>query len=98
MGKVRWTEEAVHWMEQIHDYIARDNPQAAQRVVLGIYENAESLSEFPERGYKYHGLTDRNIRIILFKHNRIAYLVSHDRDVTILGVYHGSLDISRYLA
>jgi plasmid stabilization system protein ParE len=97
MGKVRWTEEAAHWLEKIHDYIARNNPRAARQVALGIYESAESLSEFPERGYKYHGQTDRNIRIVLFKHYRIAYLVSQEQDVTILGIYHGALNIEQYL-
>lgn len=30
--------EAAAWMEEIHEYIARDNAGAASRVVRGIYE------------------------------------------------------------
>jgi len=36
MAEVAWTEEACRWLEDIFEYIAQDNPQAASRVVLGI--------------------------------------------------------------
>ena len=38
MAKIIWTEEAVRWMKDIHDYITLDNPNAAQRVVTGMYK------------------------------------------------------------
>jgi plasmid stabilization system protein ParE len=34
--------------------------------------------------------------ILLYGHYRIAYLVKDDRNVDIFGVFHGSLDITRY--
>lgn len=37
------------------------------------------------------------IRILLYGHYRIAYLVTETRDVQLLGIYHGALDIDRYL-
>ena len=60
MGKVRWTEEAARWLKEVHDYIAEDNPDAAQRTARGIYNKAQELSSFPERGYRFqsaHGGT-----------------------------------------
>jgi toxin ParE1/3/4 len=51
MGEVRWTAEAEHWLRDIHDYIAQDNPAAAQRTVRGIAEKAKLLASFPEIGY-----------------------------------------------
>jgi toxin ParE1/3/4 len=51
MAEIRWTEEAAIWLEDIHKYIAKDNSQAPARVVEGIYEKAQILSEFPEIGY-----------------------------------------------
>jgi toxin ParE1/3/4 len=97
MGKIRWTRESEHWLREIHDYIAADNPAAALRTVQGIYEKAESLARFPERGYRYHDQPDSNVRILLYGHYRIAYLVKENRNVEILGVFHGALDISKYL-
>jgi plasmid stabilization system protein ParE len=38
MAEIRWTEEAANWLNDIHQYIARDNPIAAGKVVAGIYE------------------------------------------------------------
>jgi toxin ParE1/3/4 len=40
---------------------------------------------------------DGEIRILLYGHYRIAYLLKKDKRVEILGVFHGSLDIDRYL-
>jgi plasmid stabilization system protein ParE len=93
---VRWTAEAESWLREIHDYIARDNPDAAFRTVQGIYEKAEILKQFPEIGYRYQGRADPPVRILLYGHYRIAYLVKAD-GVEILGVFHGALDIERLL-
>lgn len=98
MGQIRWTLESQNWLREIHDFIARDNPTAALRTVQGIIEKAETLSKFPERGYRFHGRSKEHIRILLYGHYRIAYRVREDGDITILGVFHGALDITRYLS
>ncbi|HSS78720.1 MAG TPA: type II toxin-antitoxin system RelE/ParE family toxin [Thermoanaerobaculia bacterium] len=97
MGKIKWTQESERWLREIHDYIAVDNPAAALRTVQGIYEKAESLARFPERGYRYHDQADSKVRILLYGHYRIAYLIKENRDIEILGVFHGALDITRFL-
>jgi toxin ParE1/3/4 len=97
MGQIRWTLEAERWLQEIHDYIAQDNPAAALRTVQEIAERAETLTRFPERGYRHHERSEKHIRILLYGHYRIAYLLQ-DEDVTILGVFHGALDIDRYLS
>lgn len=97
MAEIRWTEEAHRWLRDIFDYIATDNPDAAQKVVAGIYEKAQVLRQFPEIGYKYRSETDGQIRILLYGHYRIAYLIKVGNQIDILGVFHGALDIDRYL-
>ena len=42
MGQVRWTEEAARWLREIHDYVAEDARDHAQRVAREIYDHAES--------------------------------------------------------
>ncbi|MDM8524285.1 hypothetical protein QUF80_13025 [Desulfococcaceae bacterium HSG8] len=37
MAEINWTAEAELWLKDIYDYIARDKPGAATRVVSGIY-------------------------------------------------------------
>ena len=97
MGKINWTAEAEKWLEDIYEYIARDNSPAAQNTVLGIYEKAQILSRFPEVGYRYEQPLQREIRILLYGHYRIAYLIKPNKDIEILGVFHGALDIEKYL-
>jgi len=88
MAEIRWTVEAETWLKDIYDYIAQDNPSAAAGVVEGIYEKAQLLKNYPEIGYNYRSEPEGEIRILLYGHYRIAYL---------LGVFHGALDIDRYL-
>jgi plasmid stabilization system protein ParE len=94
MAKLVWTEEAVRWLENIFEYIAEDNPQAATETVQGIYDRTQALIDFPEMGQRYQG-SKRNVRILLYGHYRIAHLVKPE-SIEILGVFHGALDIGRY--
>ncbi len=95
MATIAWTDESRRWLEDIFEYIAADNPEAAVRTVQGIYERAQVLATFPEIGHCYHA-SPRNVRILLYGHYRIAYLVKDDGNIDVLGVFHGSLDITRY--
>lgn len=85
------------WLRNIYDYIAIDNPPAAARTVVGIFRKAQLLTDHPEIGYKYEALGEREIRILLYGHYRIAYLIKPDNNIDILGIFHGSLNIERYL-
>ena len=95
MAKITWTAEAQRWLEDILDYISVDNPTAAAQTVNGIYERTQVLADFPEMGHRYWA-SSRHVRILLYGHYRIAYLIKDDGNVDVLGVFHGSLDISKY--
>ena len=97
MAEIRWTEEAIRWLHDIHDYIAEDSPSAAQKVVTGIYEKTQVLQDFPEIGHRYRNEPEGEIRLLLYGHYRIAYLLRSQATVDILGVFHGALDLERYL-
>ena len=98
MAKIGWTAEARLWLRDIHDYIAAENPAAAERVVLAIHDSVRVLKEHPRLGQRYHYVTDREVRILHHSHYRIAYLIREETgDVDILGVFHGALPIERYL-
>ncbi len=96
MGQINWTFEAERWLRDIYNYIAADDPAAATRVIEGLYDKAQILSQFPELGYRYDRHPELHIRILLHGHYRIAYLIKLDGDIDILGVFHGALDIGRY--
>ena len=95
MAEIAWTLEAQRWLDDIFEYIAADNPQAAARTVQGIYERAQDLRRFPQFGSRY-AASSRHVRVLLYGHYRIAYLIKDDGNIDILGVFHGALDIARY--
>jgi len=94
---INWTREAELWLHDIYEYISQDNPFAAAEVVTGIYQRAQVLISHPDIGHRYEGAPDRDIRILFYGHYRIAYLTKRDGDIDILGVFHGAMQISRYL-
>ena len=97
MVNINWTNEAEFWLKDIHDYIAQDNPRIAKKVVNEIYQKVQILKSFSQIGYPYENDEDKEIRILLFGHYRIAYLIKDKNSIDILGVFHGTLAIERYL-
>ena len=95
MAEISWTDEAQRWLTDIFEYIATDNPQAAARTVQGIYDRAQDLKRFPELGSRYTA-SSRHVRVLLYGHYRIAYLIKDNGNIDVLGVFHGALDITRY--
>lgn len=95
MATITWTAEAQHWLEDIFEYIGGDNPAAAAETAQGIYDKTQSLAEFPLLGHRY-APSHRHVRILLYGHYRVAYLVESDNNIVVLGVFHGALDISKY--
>ena len=96
MAEIRWTAEAERWLDDIFHYIASDSQDAAYRTVVGIYDIVQKLARFPEMGYVYF-VPGRRVRILLHGHYRIAYLIKDSEDIDILGVFHGAMEIDRYL-
>ena len=95
MAEIVWTLEAARCLEDVHDYIAADSPAAARKVVSGIYEKIQLLQTHPRLGQRYEPISDREIREILYY--RIAYVLQKEERVEILGIFHGAMDIERYL-
>jgi len=92
-----WTPEARSWLQDIHQYIARDSPASAYKVVRGIFDKANLLLETPEIGYRPDTRKYPGVRIVLYGHYRIAYVQQPNGDIGILGVFHGALDLKRHL-
>ncbi|MDP2821890.1 MAG: type II toxin-antitoxin system RelE/ParE family toxin [Sulfuritalea sp.] len=48
--RLRWTPPARDHLAEIHDYIARDNPAAAGRVIGQVRKDADLLKDNPGMG------------------------------------------------
>ena len=97
MAKIIWTSESERWLKDIFDYISEDNQEAAIKVVEGIYNKTQVLLEHPKIGYIYEYEVEEEIRILLYGHYRITYLINKDKNIVVLGVFHGALKIENYL-
>lgn len=97
MAKITWTSEAERWLKDIYEFIAVDNKAAADSVINGIYNKAQVLLKHPAIGYKYEHESEEEIRILLYGHYRITYVVKQNQQIVVLGVFHGALQIENYL-
>jgi Plasmid stabilisation system protein. len=74
MASLRWTTEALEWLEDIYRYIAADNRSAAVTVMAGIVAKAELLRDFPDIGTRLRVVPEGEVRMVLYGHYRIADL------------------------
>lgn len=81
-------------VSEIARYIARDNPDAAERWVNELFDSVERLAEFPESGRVVPEVGVRRIREVIFGAYRVIYSVKDK--IEILTVRRGSqlLDVS----
>jgi toxin ParE1/3/4 len=93
---INWTHESEIWLRDIYNYIAVDDPDAAARTITRIYEKAQLLRTHPRLGHRYEPEQSREVRILLYEHYRITYLIKPSGDIDVLGVFHGALDIDQY--
>ncbi len=49
-------------LDIIHDFIAEDNPRAADRVIAEILAAIRALVPFPDQGHRRTDLTSRQLR------------------------------------
>lgn len=97
MGQIRWSIEAYDWLKNVRDYIAKDKPVIAQKLAKGIIEKINLLREFPEIGYRLSTAAGKQVRVLLYGHYRIVYQINPDKDINLLGIFHGALDLKKHL-
>ena len=73
MAKVVWTEGALHDLDEIADYIAEDNPDAANRLVRRVFDRVELLETFPEIGRWVPEFPERVHRELVVPPCRVVY-------------------------
>ena len=73
MAEIVWTEPALSDLDAIADFIALDNPPAAQNLVLKVFQHVEILSDHPEIGSKPAELEGWHYRQIVEPPVRVLY-------------------------
>jgi len=86
--KMFWTKEALLRLQDIEEYVSRDNSIVAIEFVDKLISLAETLIDNPGKGRIVPELSLGNIRELLHKNYRIVYLVKKS-SVDILTVFEG---------
>lgn len=83
-----WTDRATTDLEEIGQYIALDDPVAAERWVEVLLATAQRAGELPFSGRRVPEIGRDDIREVLSRSYRIIYRILVDR-VEVLTVFEG---------
>ena len=89
MTRVRWTEQAVAYLQAIRQYIERDSPHYGRVVPERLFNATLRLELFPRSGRVVPDLEREDVRELIVGEYRIVYLVEPDA-VTLLTVFRSS--------
>jgi plasmid stabilization system protein ParE len=95
VATVNWTLPALHDLQEIWAFIARDSDQAADSVRLRILNATATLFDFPLLGRVLpEGDSERTREVIVGSYRVIYELISED-EIEVFAVIHGarSLDL-----
>ncbi len=85
--RIKWVRLALNDLEDLTEYIAQDNPDAAKRLVERIWEATQMLKDNPEIGRPGRIVGTRELVI-----GETSYLVPYrvkNNVIQILRVFHG---------
>jgi toxin ParE1/3/4 len=93
--KLVWSRRAVQHLAEIRSYIAKDNPQAAQRVAARILESVDLLAGGPHIGRSGRVIGTREL-VVSGTPYVIPYRVKEGR-LELIAVFHGKQEWPRRL-
>ena len=86
--KIIWSPLAIERVSEIGQYIAQDNPTAAESWIEAIFDKVGQLEFMPEVGRIVPEIHQNDFRELLYGNYRIIYRVGGEQ-VSILTVRHG---------
>jgi len=84
--KVEFSPTALLDLEDIAEYIAEDNPAAAEEWVLKLVEAAEKVPSHPRSGRTVPEVDDPNIREIIVGKYRVIYRLDPKRLLVLTAI------------
>jgi plasmid stabilization system protein ParE len=89
VSRVIWSPQALHDLESIRDFIARDSPLYAGLVIQRLVASVERLGAFPKSGRVVPELGRSDVREVIQPPFRIVYRLSGD-GVEVATVFRSS--------
>jgi toxin ParE1/3/4 len=93
MARLIWTEPAITDLEVIAEYIALDNPDAANALVSKVFNIVDRLKLFPKSGSIPPEIRHLPYRQVVVPPCRIFYRVS-GADIFVVFVLRGEQDLT----
>lgn len=85
--RVNWTAQALRRLQQLHDYLAKDQPLNARRFVDKLTQRTAELAEQPQTGLRVPKYAREDVRQVFEGDYRIVYRILSDR-IDIVTVRH----------
>jgi plasmid stabilization system protein ParE len=83
-----FTQKPTKTLNEIWEYIAADNIEAADRIVEEVFAAISSLVAFPNQGFKRTDLTSRPLRFHTVRNYVIVY-APDEQPLLVIAVLHG---------
>ena len=93
--RVVWTRSARRHLDEIAEFVARDSPDGARRVVEQALAAAGSLETLSDRGRVVPERADPAIREVFVYRYRLIYRTVGDT-VAVIAFIHGARDFERW--
>jgi toxin ParE1/3/4 len=89
---VHWTASAIQQLRAIHDYIAQNSPDYAQRMVDRLTRRSEQIALFPMSGRTVPEYEAPQVREVIEGPYRIIYHIKPNQ-IDVVAVIHGAQQI-----
>ena len=94
MVEIKWSEQAIHDIDQIADYISKDSYLYAQNVVDRIFNIESVLKLHPKIGKPVKEFKRIALKEIVEGNYRIIYKLISINEIHIITVHHGAKKLS----
>lgn len=92
MAKIIWSDLAIEYLKSIYDYIVKDSPQYASKMIDQILNRVYQLESFPNSDRVVPEFKQENLRELIINNYRIVYLVD-EQIIGISRVHHSAKNI-----
>jgi addiction module RelE/StbE family toxin len=85
--KVNWTNAAIEHLLAIYEYISRDSPVYADRMIDRLTQRSDYIKDFSEAGRRVPEYDRKDIREVIETPYRIIYRIKKEQ-IDVLAVFH----------
>jgi len=87
MNEIIYTQEAIADLQRLREFIAENNPSAAQRIARELISRISQLQQMPMMGRPVASAPEEIIRDMVFGKYTVRYVV-HAQTLGILRIWH----------